>query len=179
MSDRNIDWVTKEELHRITGRDRRTINLRLEAGNVPFKQSGRSKLFDKMLAVQAISTKSNDPEAASKERKLAAEAEKAEIIVARLRGELVPVADMKTAAAELIKTLYARVVRVTPSVVAPRVLGISDPLEIERLLRDALADAFNELKSMPEHFLTVDKVDAEDAPPPNDQTRKPLTMSLE
>lgn len=164
MSERNIDWVTKEELHRITGKDRRTINLRV--ADLPFKQSGRSRLYDKAIAVQAVVTKLVGQEDAAKQRRALAEAEKAEIVVARLRGELVPAADMKTAAAELIKTLYARVVRVTPSIVAPKLLGVTDVLEIEAILRTALADAFDELKSMPDHFLSVeaepDEVDEPD-----------------
>lgn len=182
---RNIDWVTKEELHRITGRDRRTINLRLEKGGVPFKQEGRSRLFDKMLAIEAIASKDNDIGHEAKERRAIADAEKAELLVARLRGELVPVADMKTAAAELIKTLYMRVVRVTPSILAPKLLGLTDALEIEARLRTALADAFNELKSMPDHFLTVEGdqdlsaiIPAEPTQPTTIET-KTLSMTIE
>jgi hypothetical protein len=157
MSERKIEWVNQETLAKITGKDRRTVKGRL--AGMHFKQEGRQKLYDKMIAVQAIVTKSADPESDAKNRRAVADAEKAEIIVARLRGELVPVADMKTAAAELIKTLYARIVRVTPSILAPTLLGKTDPLEIEAVLRTALADAFDELKSMPEHFLSIDPTD--------------------
>lgn len=105
--------------------------------------------------------------------------------MARLRGELVPVADMKTAAAELIKTLYMRVVRVTPSILAPKLLGLTDALEIEARLRTALADAFNELKSMPDHFLTVEGdqdlsaiIPAEPTQPTTIET-KTISMTIE
>lgn len=154
MSERNIDWVTVADLERITGKDRRTIGIRIK--DLHFKMDGKRKVFDKMLAVQAVMTKSFDPENDAKSRKALADAEKAELLVARLRGELVPVVDMKTAAAELIKTLYARIVRVTPSILAPKVIGMTDPLEIEALIRTALADSFDELKSMPDHFLSAD-----------------------
>lgn len=159
MSERNIEWVSQEDLRRITGKDRRTIHNRLQGFN--YKQEGRKKLFDKTLALQAILTKtgaSGDGDAV-KERKTLAEAEKAELIVARLKGELVPVADMKTAAADLIKTLYARMVRVTPSILAPQLVNKTDIIEIEGIIRDAYADVFNELKTMPETFLTVETVD--------------------
>jgi hypothetical protein len=66
---------------------------------------------------------------------------------------------MKAAAAELIKTLYARMVRVTPSIVAPLLVGKTDTIEIEAIIRDANADVFNELKTMPDTFLSVETVD--------------------
>jgi hypothetical protein len=164
MSERKIEWVSQADLERITGKDRRTISGRIK--DLHFKQEGRSKLYDKMLAVQAIVAKSVDPESDAKNRRALAEAEKAELLVARLRGELVPVSDMKRAAAELIKTLYARTVRVTPSILAPQMIGKTDVLEIEGIIRDAVADVFNELKSMPDHFLTVtpDEGDLEELP---------------
>lgn len=153
MSERIIDLVCQEDLHRITGKDRRTISDRLK--ELPFKKDGRKKLYDKTLALQAILNKTADPENDAKNRRALAEAEKAELLVARLKGELVPISDMKAAAAELIKILFARTVRVAPSILASKLISKTNPLEIEGIIRDELSDVFNELKNMPETFLSV------------------------
>jgi hypothetical protein len=92
-----------------------------------------------------------------KNRKTAlAEAEKAELLVARLKGELVPVSDMKRRRLNSSRRLYARTVRVTPSILAPQMIGKTDVLEIEGSSGTLNADVFNELKTMPDHFLTVE-----------------------
>jgi hypothetical protein len=162
MSERIISWVTLEELRRITGKDRRTISDRI--AGLPFEKKGRSKLYDKTVALQAIMAGGAGAmdESKAKERKSIAEAEKIELIVSKMKGDLVPVADMKTAAAELIKTLYQRIVRVTPAIVAPKLIGRTDVLDIEAIIRDALAEDFNELKNMPEKFLTIEPTDEDE-----------------
>ena len=166
-----------------------TGKQRLEQGNVPSRKDGRTTKYDKRLAIEAIVSKGGGGvENEAKERRALADAEKAELLVSRLKGELVPVADMKTAAAQLIKTLYARTVRVTPSLLAPQIIGKTDVLEIEGILRDALADVFNELKSMPDQFLTVEEDDealeesvslAEDVPEEPPVERKKLSISID
>jgi hypothetical protein len=130
MSERKIEWVSQADLERITGKDRRTISGRIK--DLHFKQEGRSKLYDKMLAVQAIVAKSVDPESDAKNRRALAEAEKAELLVARLKGELVPVSDMKRRRLNSSRRLYARTVRVTPRIVAPQMMGKTDVLSRSR-----------------------------------------------
>jgi hypothetical protein len=162
MSERIVEHVTLEELRRITAKDRRTISDRIR--DLPFQKKGNRKLYDKMLALQAImSGKAPTDEQGAKERKAIADAEKAELIVARLRGELVPVADMKTAAAELVKSLYQRAVRVVPSILASKLIGRTDILDIEVVIRESYAEIFNELKLDIGSFLVTDEV-IEDEP---------------
>jgi iron uptake system EfeUOB component EfeO/EfeM len=55
MSERNVEWVNVETLSKITGKDRRTCTARLV--DFHFKREGRSKLYDKTLALQAILNK--------------------------------------------------------------------------------------------------------------------------
>lgn len=169
MSERIITWVTQEELRRITGKDRRTIKDRL--ADLPFEWKGRSKLYDKTVALQAIMSGPAGivTEAGAKERKAIAEAEKIEIVVQKLKGELVPVEQMRTTAAEILKTLYQRTVRVTPSILAPKLVGKTDALDIEATIREELALVFNELKNMPEHFLSYTPASDTDEEEPTDE----------
>jgi hypothetical protein len=151
---KNSNWVSLSELHEITSVDRATIRKRL-AEITPRIGDRNAKLYDKSVALTAIlASAAVIDENSAKERKLAADAEKAELVVKKLRGELVSVDSMKQAAAELIKTLYARTVRVEPSIIAPKCIGKS-VLEIETIIRETLSAVFNELKTMPESFLSV------------------------
>jgi hypothetical protein len=153
MSSSN--WVSISKLSEITGKDRATITKRLE-GIEHRIGNKNAKNYEKDVALAAIfGSEAAVAESDAKERRARAEAEKAELIVAKLRGELVSSTAMKTAAAELIKTLYQRIVRVTPSILASRCVGKTS-IEIETLSREELSTIFNELKTMPENFLSVE-----------------------
>jgi hypothetical protein len=144
-------------LHRETGIDRITIAERLEkAGLEPEETSRNAKLYntDKALAILTGGEVVTGEEQA-KRRKLSADAEKAELVVRKLKGELVPIDSMKQAAGELIKTLYQRIVRVEPGIIAAKCVG-KNALEIEGIVHDQMATVFAELRSMPEQFLSVE-----------------------
>lgn len=144
-------------LHRETGLDRTTIAEKLaKAGIEPELTSKNAKLYniDEALAVLTGGTAVTGEEQA-KRRKMAADAEKAEINVRKLKGELVSVDSMKQAAGELIKTLYQRIVRVEPNIIASKCVN-KTAVEIEVIVREQLGLVFAELRSMPEQFLSVD-----------------------
>lgn len=149
------------ELHRLTKKDRDTIAKRLAHINPVIGDRG-AKLYPTELALDLILNKngSTSNEELAKNRKLEAEAEKAELQVARLRGSLVSIDEVKSAVAEVIKTLYQRAVRVTPQIAASKLVGLTDAIEIETIIRTELAAIFDELRTMPENFVSVE--DAEE-----------------
>jgi hypothetical protein len=159
MADK--DWLSISEISEVTGRDRVTVRNRL-AGIEPKIGPKNAKLYNRNAALPLVlGNGAPQGEDEAKQRKAAAEAEKAEIIVAKLKGELVSVADMKTAAAQLIKTLYTRTVRVEPQIIATKCVG-KTALEIEIAVRESLAAVFNELKTMPETFLSVPTTESDE-----------------
>ena len=145
-------------LHRETGLDRTTIAERLEkAGLEPEISKNKAKLFDKEKALEILGQADAGVEG-SKLRKLRADADKAELNVRKLKGELVEIDAMKQAAGELIKTLYQRIVRVEPNIIAAKCVG-KTAVEIEGIVRDQLGLVFAELRSMPDQFLSVESED--------------------
>lgn len=143
------------ELQRLTGVDRATIGKRIAHISPEFGTKG-AKLYEVRQVLPLIMAQKSADGDESKDRKAAADAEKAELIVARLRGELVPVADMKEAAAELIKTMYQQIVRVQPGIIASEVVGMTDAVEIEVKIRESISKIFDDLRSSPDKFLAVD-----------------------
>jgi hypothetical protein len=147
-------------LHRETGLDRTTIAERLEKAGLEFETSkNNAKLYDTEKALEILGAVETGAEG-SKLRKLKADAEKQEIIVRKLRGELVSVPEMRQAAGELVKVLYQRIVRVEPGIIAAKCVG-KGAIEIESIMHDAMALVFSELRSMPEQFLGVGSEDDE------------------
>lgn len=160
----NNGKVSISELGRMTGLDRVTLGKRLT--HIKPEQGAKgAKLYDLSVALHAIKAPANndDAEQLARNRKLEADAEKAELTVARLRGEVVPVEDMKQAAAEMIKTIYQRTVRVSPQILASKLVGKTDVLDIETIIRTELSGIFNELRTLPENFLTVEASEIEES----------------
>ena len=72
----------------------------------------------------------------------------AELELARLRDELIPVAQILPAfegAAEITRTRLMRV----PSKLAPRVASCRDSIDAEELIREEIAEALAELSRLP------------------------------
>lgn len=147
----NVKQLAKE-----TGWDRDTVSKRLElAGLVPNTDDARMKRFNVEEALEVLGYKDAEGEVEAKRRKAIADAEKAELTVQKLKGELVSVVEMRLAAAELIKRLYQRIVRVEPGIIAAKIVGL-DELKAEAIIRDQLRQVFDELRSMPEAFLSIE-----------------------
>lgn len=154
MAKKKIEWVNITQLHEATGIHRDTIRPKLKG--LPYKEGAQNaKLYDKAVVLPILFDSGGAREdLESKERKAKADAEKAELIVAKLRGELVSVERMKSSAAGLVKTLYARTVRVLPNTLAPKLQGKS-VAECEVILRDELSAIFDELKNRPDNFFSI------------------------
>lgn len=150
------DLVSISELHRITGYDRALISEKLAKSNVTFEKRGKSHLFSRRMALAVLVAGSNAiPESDAKSRKAIAEAEKAEITVSKLKGELVSADEMRRAAAELVKSLYQRVVRVEPAVIASKCVGL-DAIGIETHIRESMAAIFNDVRTDLAKYMTVE-----------------------
>jgi hypothetical protein len=151
----NQKKLSISQLSEITGIDRSTISKKLS--DVPFSEGTKgAKMYDRNVAMPLLfGNTAPQGEDEAKKRKAIAEAEKAELVVKRLKGELVSVSAMTEAAGELVKTLYMRVVRVEPAVIASKAVGKS-AIEIETICREQLSIVFNELKTMTENFLTIE-----------------------
>lgn len=161
MSDKKAN---QSELSRVTGFDRATIIRRLK--NLPFTIGAKNaKEYDRKSALAIlISDDAGTPEPGgalgAKERREVAEADRAELRVAQIRGELVSAKDMQNAAAELVKTLYQRIVRVEPAIIAGKCVG-KTAIEIETTIRENLAVVFNQLKLDLGSFISHEEVEAE------------------
>lgn len=151
------------KLSEVTGFDRATISKRL-AHITPFDGPKGAKEYEVTVAMSILyaSTGGNADDEAKLRRALA-EAEKAELQVARLRGTLGNVDDLTQAAGEVIKTLYQRIVRVMPQIAASKVVANADVIDIENIIRAEVAPIFDELRIKPENFLTVDESKEEDS----------------
>lgn len=160
------DTANISELARVTGFDRATIGRRLK--NLQYTNgTKRSKDYDRKTALTILMTKEevggdalNGHATGAKARREIAEADRAELRVAQIRGELVSADAMRQAAAELVKTLFQRIVRVEPAIIASKAVGKS-AIEIEVICRDTLATVFSELKLDLTGFMSIDDVEAE------------------
>lgn len=156
--------VSISQLADITGKGRELIRKRISHLEPQIGMAGarNAKLYDKRAAVSAIIADDlPKDETLAKTRKALADAEKAEMIVAKLKSELVSADAMRSAVADIIKTLYARTVRVAPGILAPQLVG-KDAIAIEAILRQGLAEVYEELKTMPDTFLTAQAPDGSD-----------------
>lgn len=158
--------INISEISRLTGLDRATIGKHLDHIQPMNANSGRqgSKEYylDEVLSVLIRSFKAKFEDGA-KARKELADAEKAEIQVARLRGDLAPTSQMRTSAADLVKSLFQKCVMLAPRLLSDAVTGNADRNEVEIAIRTHYAGIFDELRSLPNNFLNIT-----DAEPPTD-----------
>lgn len=147
------------EICRLTKIDRTTIAKYLREGDVePENASGfkgsKEYYLDEVLTclVRSFKVRAED---SSKARKEEADAQKAEILVAKLRGDLVETSLMRSVAAELVKSLYQRIVMLGPRVLADKITGNTDRAQVEISIREHHAGIFEELRSMPNNFLNL------------------------
>jgi hypothetical protein len=150
------------ELHRLTQLDRQTLGKMLKgltpAGEGP--KNSRNYFLDECL-VEIVNYVKARNEESPKARKEAADADKAEINVARLRGDLVPVGSVRSSAADLVKSLFQRCVNLAPRLLADKITGKDDRAEVEIAIREHFAAIFDELRSLPNNFLNISDVDSD------------------
>lgn len=147
----------------LTALDRQTLGKMLKdltpVGEGP--KNARNYYLDDCL-VEIVRYAKARNEDSPKARKEIAEAEKAEINVARLRGDLIPVGTVRNAAADLVKSLYQLCVHLAPRKLKDQITGKTDHAEVEIILRDHLAKIFDDLRSRPNDFLAIPNVDESD-----------------
>jgi hypothetical protein len=152
--------VNISELHRLTLLDRATLGKMLKP-LTPVGEGSKNALnyyLDDCLVeiVNYIKARNED---SPKARKESADADKAEIQVAKLRGDLVPVGLVRSSAADLVKSLYQRCVNLAPRILSDKITGKTDRNEVEIAMRQHFASIFDELRSLPSNFLSVSSED--------------------
>jgi hypothetical protein len=154
--------VNISEICRLTKIDRTTLAKYLRDGQVDPLNANAAKgakefYLDEVLTclVQSFKIKAAD---GPKVRIELANAEKAEINVGKLRGELVETTLMRSTAAELVKSLYQRLVMLSPRILADKVTGNKERADVEIAIREHNAQVFDELRSMPNNFLNLPDV---------------------
>jgi hypothetical protein len=177
-----METANTTELARLTGFNRSTVrDLIVRHGVSPIvsdtKTGAKEYALRDVLAAVCADRRERATPNAGKARKEAADAEKAEIIVAKLRGELVPIDEMRSSAAELIKTLFQRCVNIAPRVLADKLDGRTDQKEIELILRAFYAGIFNDLRSNPLNFLPSLQRELEQAETKNGDDRNEPTRA--
>lgn len=159
MTANTRQLVNTAEVCRLTKIDRTTLAKYFRDANLepvdPFaKQGAKNFYLDEVLSVLVRSFKVR-AEDSSKARKEAADADKAEITVAKLRGDLISVGAVRNSAADLVKSLYQRLVMLSPRLLSDQLTGNPDRAEVEIAIREHNAKIFDELRSLPNNFLQI------------------------
>ena len=148
------------ELHRLTGLDRQTLGKMLKHLD-PVEEgpkNARNYYLDEcFIAIVGYVRARHDQ--GSKMRKEMAEAESAEITVANLRAELIPIEIVRSSAGALVTSLKARCIDEAPAILASKITSLTDRAEIEIEVRKHFSNIFNELRSNPNAFLKIPDVD--------------------
>jgi hypothetical protein len=152
------------ELQRLTNLDRATLGKMLKH-LTPVGEGKKNALnyyLDECVKeiVKYVKAQREDSSKARKER---ADAEKSEIHVARLRGELVPVMLVRSSAADLVKLLFQRCVMLAPRLLSDQITGNPDRNDVEIAIREHFATIFDELRSQPNSFLNIPEDEPTDA----------------
>jgi len=150
---RDEKFFSTAELARIYELDRATVGKRL--AGVPHRSGPRGAKLYKIEDIHALLAPSA-PECDLEEarlRKARAEAERIEILVAKLKGDLVSVRETRRALHSIFKSLYHRVVILFPRAGGGRLIGIKDRAEMEARLREELTEIFDELRTSPDNFI--------------------------
>ncbi len=144
------------ELHRLTRLDRQTLGKILKHLS-PVEEGPKNArnyyLYDCTVAIFDYLKERHGE--SPRQRRTAAEAEKVEIEVARLRASLVPTELMRRSAGSLIETLMRRCVEEAPAALAEKIAATPDHAEVEIAIRDYFAAIFDELRSNPSAFMSL------------------------
>lgn len=137
----NIDMLTN-----LTGSTRRTI-LRKCTDIERITGKGREHLFESKDALPAIivGRKADDKTLESERTRLAsAQAEKTELEVAVIKGDLIPAGNVESVVNGMISSFRSKMLSL-PTKAAPSVVQMADVAEAETLLREFVYEALTEL----------------------------------
>ena len=147
----------------LTGRDRRTISGRLK--NVkPVRKEGKSQLYSPPEALPVIYFGGEEGSldlTHETARHKKAQADKTELEVSVMRGELIPAEDVAGAWAEMVSAIRAKLLTMPSAICAVLVgLGMRD---IEREIKDYLYNSLEELSGSTGKRASVGRSASKDA----------------
>lgn len=146
--------LTVGEVARYTGNSEATLRSWKRQGKIPEVSPGGKIDGSKLInaGIQALRNKAAGVGAGelsledAKIRLTTAQADHREMLNARLRGELIASGDMEEAVVDLIMAARSRLLAL-PTQAAPRLVGVTDPLEAQRVLKELVTDALRDLSS--------------------------------
>lgn len=147
------EYYSTTQLARMFKMDRVTCAKRLESLTAKAGPRGAKlyRLSEAYPLLMPSDTETSLDEA--KLRKARAEAERVELQVARLRGQLIDVESAKSALYDVFRTLYQRIVVIYPRVASTELALIKDRGSVELKLRQDLTEIFNDLRANPIQFV--------------------------
>lgn len=175
MIKENLSEVTISQLETLTGKHFRTIRNRI--GNLkPLRTEGSSIFFDPKDALPLIfapdfesSDTSENTSKLSKQlekekvRNERAKADKMELTVERLRGNLIPADMVERVWSNMTASFRAKILAL-PTKVALSIVGLKSPAEGEAILRDKVEEALSELAEYrPEQYDIEDRNEGAEA----------------
>lgn len=141
--------VNKQRLAKIIGVTVRTLSEWQKEG-LPIKKNGlrgQSNDYDTATVIEWLIKRASDTDAEMERARIrltSAQADKTELEVEELRGNLISLDNMKYLWANVLGTFRARILSM-PTRLTPQISTMKDPKKIEKLLKDSLHEALNEL----------------------------------
>lgn len=141
--------VNKQRLQAILGKDHKTI-LKWQKEGLPIEKEGKrgeSTLFNTEKVIDWMVKRASATDAElerARIRSINATAEKTELEVEEMKGNLIALDEMKGMWAKVLGAFRARVLSM-PSRLTPQLAAVRDPKKIEKLLKDTCYEALTEL----------------------------------
>ncbi|MAR56943.1 MAG: hypothetical protein CMM93_07145 [Rickettsiales bacterium] len=141
--------VNKKSLAKILGRTERTLTEWQKEG-MPIKKNGargQSNTYDTEHVIDWMIKRASDTDSEMERARIrltSAQADKTELEVEELRGNLITLDNMKGLWANVLATFRSRILSI-PNRLTPQLAAVRDPKKIDVLLKDALYEALNEL----------------------------------
>jgi phage terminase Nu1 subunit (DNA packaging protein) len=143
------ELVNKQRLQTILGRDHKTL-LKWQKEGMPVEKQGKrgeSSSYDTEKVIDWLIKRANDTDSElerARIRSINAQADKTEIEVETMRGNLIPLEAMHGMWSDVLAAFRARILSI-PSRLTPQLASIRDPKKIERLLKETHNEALQEL----------------------------------
>jgi phage terminase Nu1 subunit (DNA packaging protein) len=141
--------VNKVRLAAILGKDQKTI-LKWQKEGMPVEKAGKrgtSNDYDTAKVIDWLISKANDTDKEMERARIRltnAQADKTELEVQELQGNLISLDTMKHTWANILGSFRARILSM-PSRLTPLIITHKDPKKIEKVIKDACNEALNEL----------------------------------
>ena len=144
MGERNlIELISRGVIERKPGRGK----YDLDEVRVAYIRHIREKAAGRDRGAEAEAAEEQKQYEAERARHMTARADRAEIELASMRGELVPADEIADAISQALSTFKQKIFAV-PSKLAPRLASNRKADDCERLMRDEIKAAFEELSKV-------------------------------